>query len=156
MIKSWMAIAAITLLVSFGPNLLTSASDRRWFMRLRRPSWLTFTPIIPVIWTVILICGGISAYLVWEKELGSNKGWLLMAFYLLLEIVIIAYIPITQRSRNLKLGTWVGLVGFVMGIVLTFAVWQISGWGAILLLPYLLWSPIGSYATWAIARLNPD
>lgn len=151
-----MAIATITLIVSLGANLFTSPSDRRWFMELRRPRWLTFEVLIPVIWTLILICGGISAYLIWEEELGSIRGWVIMAFYLLLEIMIIAYIPITQRSRNLKLGTWVGLIGFGMGVVLALEVWQISNWGAILLLPYLTWSPIGSYATWAIARLNPS
>jgi translocator protein len=70
-------------------------------------------------------------------------------------ILIIAYVPITLRSRNLKLGTWVGLTGFGLGALLTLAVWQISGWATLLLLPYLIWSPIGSYTTWAIARLNP-
>jgi translocator protein len=152
MIKSWMAIAAITFLVSLGANLITP-SDIKWFKQLRRPRWLTFEAFIPVIWTVILICGGISAYLVWE--MGSFRGWLMMAFYLILEIAIIAYVPITLRSRNLKLGTWVGLAGFGLGVLLTLVVWQISGWAALLLLPYLIWSPIGSYTTWAIARLNP-
>lgn len=153
MIKSWMAIAVIIVLVSLGANL-TSPRDVKWFKQLRRPRWLTFEALIPVIWTVILICGGVSAYFVWEAEMGSFKGWLIMAFYLLLEIVIIAYVPVTLQTRNLKLGTGVGLVGFVLGALLTLLVWQISGWSALLLVPYLLWSPIGSYTTWAIARLN--
>lgn len=154
MFKSWMAIAAITFLVSLAANIISS-NDIRWFNQIRRPKWLTFEGLIPVIWAVILVCGAISAYLVWETEMGSYRGWLMMVFYLLLEIVIIAYVPITLRSRNLKLGTWVGLMGFGLGAALTLAVWQISGWGALLLLPYLIWSPIGSYTTWAIARLNP-
>jgi len=155
MIKSWMVIAVVTFLVSLGANLLITPNDIKWFKQLRRPRWLTFEALIPVIWSVILVCGGISAFLLWEAEVGSFKGWLLMAFYLLLEIVIIAYVPITLRSRNLKLGTWVGIIGFGLGVLLTLGVWQISGWAALLLLPYLIWSPIGSYATWAIARLNP-
>lgn len=154
MIKSWMAIAAVIFLVSLGANLVSS-SDRQWFNQLRRPSWLTFEILIPVIWTVILICGGISAYLVWEQEMGSLRGWSLMALYLALEMVIIAYVPVTLRFRNLRWGTWVGLAGFGLGLSLTLSVWQISGNAALLLLPYLLWSPIGSYATWAIDRLNP-
>jgi translocator protein len=153
MIKSWMAIAAITFLVSLGANLI-APGDIKWFKQLRRPRWLTFEAFIPVIWTVILVCGGISAYFVWETEMGSFRSWSIVAFYLLLEIVIIAYVPITLRSRNLQLGTWVGLIGFGLGVLLTLAVWQISSWAALLLLPYLIWSPIGSYTTWAIARLN--
>lgn len=147
-------IAVVTLLVSFGANLV-SVSDRRWFNQLRRPSWLSFEILIPVIWTVILICGAISAYLIWEVEKGSFRGWSLMAFYLFLEIVIIAYVPITLQTRNLRLGTWIGLIGFGLGLGLTLSVGQVSQGAAWLLLPYLLWSPIGSYATWAMARLNP-
>jgi translocator protein len=154
MIKSWMAIAAIIFLVSLGAGLI-SPGDTRWFKQLRRPRWLTFEALIPVIWTVILICGGVSAYLVWEAEMGSFKGWLFMTFYLILEVAIIAYVPVTLQSRDLILGTGVGLTGFALGVILTILVSQISGWAALLLVPYLLWSPIGSYTTWAIARLNP-
>lgn len=151
---SGVTIAVVTVLVSFGSNLV-SASDRRWFNQLRRPRWLSFEILIPVIWTVILICGAISAYLVWEVEKGSFRGWSMMAFYLVLEIVIIAYVPITLQSRNLRLGTWIGLIGFGLGLSLTLSVGHISNGAAWLLLPYLLWSPIGSYATWAMARINP-
>ncbi len=153
MIKSWMAIAGVVFLVSLGANLI-SPRDASWFKQLRRPRWLSFETFIPVIWTVILICGGFSAYLVWEAEMGSFRGWLFMTFYLLLEIVIIAYIPLTLQTRDLFLGAGVGLLGFGLGVILTLFVWQISGWAALLLVPYLLWSPIGSYATLAIARIN--
>jgi translocator protein len=154
MIESWMAIAAVIFFVSLGANLV-SPDDTKWFKQLRRPQWLTFEILIPVIWTIILICGGISAYLVWEKELGSSKGWSLMSLYVLLEIVIIAYVPITLRTRTPKLGTLVGLAGFGLGLSLTLTVWTITEWSGLLLVPYLIWSPIGSYTTWAIADLNP-
>jgi len=153
MINSGIAIAVVIFLVSLGANLI-SPNDAKWFKRLRRPRWLTFEPLIPVIWTVILICGGVSAYFVWEAEKGSFNGWMLMAFYLIVEVAIIAYIPVTLQSRNLTLGVGVGLIGFVLGVFLTLSVWQISQLSALLLIPYLLWSPIGSYATWAIGRLN--
>ncbi len=151
---SGVAIAIVTLLVSLGANLV-SPSDRRWFNQLRRPRWLSFEIFIPVIWTVILICGAISAYKIWEVEKGSIRGWSTMALYLFLEIVIIAYVPITLQTRNLRLGTWIGLIGFGLGLVLTLSVGQISQGAAWLLIPYLLWSPIGSYTTWAMAHLNP-
>jgi translocator protein len=53
-------------------------------------------------------------------------------------------------------GTLIGGVGFLLGVILTLMVAPISGSAAWLLVPYLVWSPIGTYATWAIARLNPD
>jgi tryptophan-rich sensory protein len=148
-----MIIGAVAIAVAFLGNIL-SPDDIRWFRRLQRPKWLTFERLIPVIWTTILICGVWSAYLVWEADPGSEKTWWLMSFYLLLEMVIIAYSPVTIRLRNLKAGTIVGGVGFILGLILTFLVQPISGTAALLLVPYLLWSPIGTYTTWAIYQLN--
>ncbi len=151
MIRSWMVIGGVTLLVALAANFFTP-SDRQWFKRLRRPRWLTFEAVIPLIWTVIFICGAWSAYIVWE----STKSWLLMGLYLLLEIVTIAYTPVMFRLRSLRVGTIIGGIGAVIGILLALVVLPISGWAALLLLPYVLWSPIGTYTTWEMSRLNSE
>ncbi|WGV27695.1 TspO/MBR family protein [Halotia branconii] len=155
MIKSWMVIGGVAFLVALAANLITP-SDRKWFKRLQRPRWLTFEAAIPVIWTVIFICGAWSAYIVWENDPRSTKTWLIMGLYLLLEIVTIAYTPVMFRLRSLKAGTILGGIGFIIGILLTFVVLTISGWAALLLVPYLLWSPIGTYTTWQMMSLNPE
>jgi tryptophan-rich sensory protein len=155
MIKSWMVIGAVAFLVALASNILRP-KDVKWFARLRRPRWLTFEPLIPLIWIVILIAGAWSAYIVWERDPGSSKTWSLMVAYLLLELAIVLYSPVTLWLRSLKAGTLVGGVGVIIGLILTFAVWQISGWAALLLVPYLLWSPIGTYTTWEMGKLNPE
>jgi tryptophan-rich sensory protein len=151
MIKSWMVIGGVTFLVALAANFITP-SDRRWFKRLRRPDWLTFEAAIPIIWTIVFICGAWSAYIVWE----STKSWFLMGLYLLLEITIVAYTPVMFRSRSLKVGTIIGGIGAILGLVLTLIVLGVSGWAALLLLPYLIWSPIGTYTTWEMMKLNPQ
>lgn len=150
MIKSWMVIGGVTLLVALAANFITPG-DRQWFKRLRRPSWLIFEAAIPIIWTVIFICGAWSAYIVWE----NTGNWLLMGFYLLLEIVTIAYTPVMFRLRSLRVGIIIGGIGAIIGILLTLTALPISGWAALLLLPYVIWSPIGTYTTWEMSRLNP-
>ena len=155
MIKSWMVIGGVTLLVALAASFITP-SDSRWFKRLRRPSWLTFEAAIPIIWTVIFICGAWSAYIVWENDPGSTRTWLLMGLYLLLEIVTVSYTSVTLRVRSLTVGTIIGVTGLIVSILLTLTVLPISGWAAVLLLPYLIWSPIGSYTTWEMIRLNPS
>lgn len=155
MIKSWMVIGGITFLIALGSSVLRP-KDIRWFSRLRRPDWLTFEAAIPLIWTIIFICGAWSAYIVWERNPGSSNTWFLMGLYLLLEIVIVAFSPVTLWSRRLQLGAIVGGTGTVLGLVLALLVWPISGWAAALLLPYLVWSPIGTYTTWEMSRLNPE
>lgn len=151
MLPSWLVIGGVTFLVALGSGILRP-KDVKWFARLRRPRWLTFEAAIPLIWTVVFICGAWSAYIVWER----TQNWGLMAFYLLVEVAIVAYSPVLLWTRSLIKGTIVGGIGFVLGLILTFQLLLISGWAVLLLLPYLIWSPIGTYTTWAMAQLNPE
>lgn len=155
MIKSWMVIGGVTLLGSLG-GLLIRPREIPWAKSLNRPNWLFFEPAIPVIWTVIFICGAWSAVLVWEKDPGSLRTWLLMGLYLLVQIATVAYIPATLNFQSLTVGTILGGLGVILGVLLTLAVWSISGWAALLLLPYLIWSLIGTYTTRQMIDLNPD
>lgn len=150
MIRSWMVIGGVTFLVALFANLIMP-KDVQWFKRLRRPSWLTFEKAIPLIWITVFICGAWSAYIVWE----NTRNWLLMGFYVLVEIVTVAYNPGMLRLRSLKVGTILGGIGAILGIILALTVLPISGLAAALLLPYVLWSPIGTYTTWEMMRLNP-
>jgi tryptophan-rich sensory protein len=150
-----MVIGGVAFVVALAANFITP-SDRKWFERLQRPRWLTFEAAIPIIWTVIFICGAWSAYIVWERNPETSSTWLLMALYLLLEIVTIAYTPVMFRLRSLKIGTIIGGTGFIIGLLLTLTVLTTSGWAALLLVPYLLWSPIGTYTTWQMLHLNPQ
>ncbi|AFZ32482.1 TspO and MBR related protein [Gloeocapsa sp. PCC 7428] len=155
MLKPWMIIGGITLLIALA-SLFFRPRDTQWAKNLNRPKWLVFEPLIPVIWTIVFTGGALSAATVWENAPGSFSTWLIMGLYLLLEIVTVAYIPATLRSRNLKIGTTLGGSGVVLGVILTFIVWNISGLAALLLLPYLLWSPVGTYTTWEMMQLNPE
>ena len=155
MLKSWMIIGGISLIVALG-TILMRPRDTVWGVELRRPQWLVFEPAIPFIWTSIFICGTGSAILIWEKDPGSLKTWLLMALYLILEVITVAYIPMTLRLRSLKVGLILGAMGLILAVSLTLLIWPISDIAAALLIPYLLWSPIGTYTTWEMIQLNPE
>lgn len=155
--KSWIIIGSVTFLVALGTFLFRPQEDLHWVKRLNLPRWLAaIEPAIPVIWTVIFSCGAISAVLVWQRDPGSFKTWLLMGLYLLVEVVTAAYIPLTLRLRSLTIGTFIGGLGTVLALVLTVAVLPISILASLLLVPYLLWSPIGTYATRELIEFNPD
>ncbi|MGL5940427.1 MAG: TspO/MBR family protein [Waterburya sp.] len=155
MIPSWLAIGIVTLAVPFTLNRLISSDDFRWFKRLRRPDWLTFEAAIPIIWTLIFICGAWSAYNVWEANPGDISTWLLMGFYLLVEIAISLYTLVMCKTRSLKIGTIIGGTGFFLGAILAVLVLPISTTAFWLLVPYLLWSPVGTFVTWQMMQLNP-
>jgi tryptophan-rich sensory protein len=154
-IPSWLAIGIVTLVVPFTLNRFISSDDFRWFKRLRRPDWLTFEAAIPMIWTIIFICGAWSAYNVWSTNPGDISTWLLMGFYLLVEITISLYTLVMCKTRSLKIGTIIGGTGFFLGAILAVIILPISTTAFWLLVPYLLWSPVGTFVTWQMMQLNP-
>lgn len=154
-IPPWLVIAGVTFLVALIVNRIP-AEDRRWFNRLRRPQWLTFEWAIPFIWIFIFTLGVISALEVWNAAPNTVKTWLLMAVYLLWEIAILAYTKVMCQLRSLKVGTIIGTIGFAIGLVLTVLVFPVSSKAGFLLVPFLLWSPIGTFVTWQMISLNPE
>lgn len=156
MIRSWMVIGGVAFLLALGVSSLVSPKGIQWFKRLRRPDWLTFEKAIPVIWTIVFTCGAWSAIIVWDQAPGVPKTWFLMGLYLLVELVTLAYSPVMFATQSLRIGTIIGAIGGVLALVLAILVGQLSGGAALLLVPYLLWSPIGTYTTWAMSKLNPS
>ena len=145
MIPSWLIIGVVTLAIPFAFNRLINSRDFRWFKRLRRPDWLTFEWAIPIIWTIVFICGAWSAYNVWETKPGTTSTWLLMGFYVLVETAISLYTLVMCKTRSLKVGTIIGGTGFFLGAILAVLVFPISTTAFWLLVPYLLWSPVRNF-----------
>jgi tryptophan-rich sensory protein len=152
-IPPWLTIGLATVAIGVGFTRLFP-SDLKWFNRQKRPKWLTFEGLIPLIWITIFICGAWSAYAVWESTPGQNSRWLFMAGYACLEMLVLAYTPVMTKMRSLTVGAIVGLVGWIWGLGLAIAVAQ-SSWVALgLLIPFLLWSPVGTIVTWEMAKIN--
>jgi tryptophan-rich sensory protein len=106
--------------------------------------------LIPVIWLVIYACFYGSALLSWN----AAAQWTLLIGYLGLLVLVQSYTLVICRSRSLARGTWIGFAGWVWGIALTLVVAQHSLGAWLLLLPYLIWSPVGTFVTWQMQKLN--
>jgi tryptophan-rich sensory protein len=146
---AWLVILVAMVLVTLLLN--PSKEEFGWFLRLRRPRWLTFERWIPVIWVAIYLCFYASALLAWR----ASGSWVLMGAYLLLLLLVQSYTLVICRSRRLANGTVVGFLGWVWGMALAVGVTTLSPPAALLLVPYLLWSPVGTFVTWRMQRLNP-
>ncbi len=153
MIPSWLIIGLTAVVIAIVFNRLFP-SDIKWFNRQKRPKWLTFEGLIPLIWTVIFICGAWSAYAIWESEASHGLRIILAMSYGILEILILAYTPVMTRMKSLVVGTVVGLAGWLWGLGLTIAVAPVSLTAMVLLIPFLVWSAIGAFITWEMAKLN--
>ncbi len=146
---AWLAILLVMLLVL--PALNPGRQDFAWFLRLRRPRWLSFERWIPLIWLLIYGCFYASALICWQTVAQPP----LMAGYLVLVVLVQSYTLVICRSRRLRNGTVIGLLGWLWGLLLALTVHSQAPGAAHLLLPYLLWSPVGTWVTWQMEALNP-
>ena len=144
------ALLILAVMVGVGIALNPSREELNWFFRLRRPGWLTFEGLIPLIWLAIYACFYTSALLSWNA---SRQGGL-MAGYLGLLLLVQAYTWLICRTRRLANGTAIGFAGWLWGMALAVMVLPASPAAAGLLIPFLLWSPIGTFVTWQMQRLN--
>jgi len=144
------ALLILVVMVAVGAGLNPSREQFAWFLRLRRPAWLGFEGLIPLIWLAIYICFYASAVLAWM----ASSSWALMGGYLSLLLLVQSYTWLICRTRSLAKGTAIGLTGWLWGGALTALVLGPSPVAALLLVPYLLWSPVGTLVTWQMQRLN--
>jgi tryptophan-rich sensory protein len=144
------AVVILLVMVVVGARLNPSRDQFSWFLRLRRPAWLTFEGLIPLIWISIYACFYGSALLAWN----ASWSWALMAGYLGQLLLVQSYTWLICRSRRLANGTAIGLAGWLWGVALAVAVQPHSLLAMLLLIPYLLWSPVGTLVTWQMQRLN--
>lgn len=159
MIPAWLTILLVMGLVIAA--LTPSRREFAWFLQLRRPRWLTFERWIPLIWSLIYLCFYASALLRWQAAAvpssltGFTTRGQAMAGYLVLLLLVQSYTVVICRTRRLVWGTAIGLAGWLWGLGLTAVVAGMSAPAALLLLPFLLWSPIGTFVTWRLQKLNP-
>jgi translocator protein len=147
--------AWLTILLVMGLTIAVLNPSRQqfaWFLRLRRPRWLTFERWIPLIWSVVYLCFYASALLRWQ--VGGATASLTMAAYLVLLVLVQSYTLLICRTRRLAWGTAAGLAGWLWGLGLALALLAVSRPASLLLVPFLLWSPIGTFVTWRMQKLN--
>jgi tryptophan-rich sensory protein len=147
--------AWLTILLVMGLTIAVLTPSRQqfaWFLRLRRPRWLTFERWIPLIWSVVYLCFYASALIRWQ--VGGTTAALTMAAYLVLLVLVQSYTLLICRTRRLVWGTAAGLSGWFWGLGLALALLAASRPASLLLVPFLLWSPIGTFVTWRMQKLN--
>ena len=144
------ALLILVVLLAVALGLNPSRQDFDGFLRLRRPAWLVFEAAIPLIWIAIYACFYASALLCWF----ASRSWPLMGAYLVVLVLVQSYTLVICRRRSLRAGTAIGFAGWVWGLALSLAVSPhgLAIW--LLLVPYLLWSPVGTLVTWQMQRLN--
>ncbi len=111
------------------------------------PSWL-----FPVVWTVLYILMGISAYLVWE----SRPFFHMREFSVyVLQLTVNFLWPLVFFGGGAYLAAFVLLISLlILAVIMTVLFWKRKKAAGILQLPYILWLLIAAYLNLGVYILN--
>ena len=114
-------------------------SVKTWYADLFRPS---FTPpdwAFGVIWPILYVMMGISAFLIWSRGIDKRQVRVALGLFILQLVLNGLWTPIFFGLHMIALAL-VDIVLLWAAILMTIlAFWRISKTAAYLLIPYILW-----------------
>ncbi|MGL4791721.1 MAG: TspO/MBR family protein [Anaerotignaceae bacterium] len=142
----------IPIFLGFTTSLLTKNSTTI-YSTLIKPN-LSPPPIVfPIVWTVLYILMGISAFIVYSSDSENKKKAL--SLYIAQLFFNITWTFIFFNLQNYLLAViWTGiLIVLVVKMIVEF--YKISPLSAYLQIPYFLWCVFAMYLTLGVYMLNP-
>lgn len=144
----------VCLLTGFLGSFLTMDSVSTWYADLSKPS---FTPpdwAFGVVWPILYVMMGISAFLIWNKGIGSKQARVALGLFILQLILNSLWTPIFFGLNMMALALVEIVLLWVAILITIFAFWRISKTAAYLLIPYILWVSFAIVLNAALWYLN--
>ena len=114
---------------------------------LAPPGWL-----FPVVWTILYILMGVSAYLVYECN--TEEKYIGLAVYVLQLIFNFLWLIIFFNIRNLLFAfVWLVFL-WVLVLAMSISFYKVNKTAGLLQIPYLLWVTFAGYLNIALYILN--
>lgn len=140
----------IALGVGVAGNLLGGGSEI--YSSIVKPSFAVPSIVFPIVWTILYILMGISAYIIWTSE-SENKD-IAIGLYAV-QLVINALWPLFFFRYQMFFVSFLWillLIAVVIAMVIAF--YKIKPIAAYLQIPYLAWLIFASILNFAIYKLN--
>ncbi|MDH4241813.1 MAG: tryptophan-rich sensory protein [Phycisphaerae bacterium] len=142
------------LLTGFLGYFVTTDSVTTWYANLSRPS---FTPpdwTFGVVWPILYVMMGISAFLIWNRGIEKRQVKVALRLFVLQLVLNGLWTPIFFGLHMMILAL-VEIVLLWAAILMTIlAFWRISKPTTFLLLPYILWVSFAVALNAALYFLN--
>lgn len=111
------------------------------------PEWL-----FPVVWTILYILMGVSAYLVYECD--TEEKYIGLAVYVLQLIFNFLWLIIFFNIGNLLFAfVWLVFL-WILVLAMTISFYKVNKTAGLLQIPYLLWVTFAGYLNIALYILN--
>jgi translocator protein len=150
-----LAVASLVAIAVAGIGSMATDTGT-WFQQLERPPLQPPDSVFGPVWTVLYAMIVVSSVVAWRNASTSterrnvlllygfnavlNLGWTLLFFG--------AQLPLAALIEIILL--WLQIM------LLIWYVRRLSGWAAVLLIPYLLWVTFAAYLNFEIVRRNPE
>jgi translocator protein len=146
----------VSLLIVFGiatlGGAITNLSVATWYPSLDKPSWTPSGATIGLIWTILYTLMGISAWIVWRRDSGTEKPALAIYAAQLLLNIGWSGLFFGLRSPGLALieigVLWVAILATLV------AFWKVSKLAGVLMIPYLSWVTVAVVLNALIWKMN--
>lgn len=145
----------ISLLISLGVGLLSSlitSGSMDIYKYLSKPPFAPPSIIFPIVWTILYIFMGFSAYLIFNSN--SNKKSNTLTIYGI-QLVLNFILPILFFLLNYRLVSFIVIITLLITIVIMIIkFYRINRLSAYLQIPYLLWVIFANYLNYGFYILN--
>ncbi len=147
----------LSLLISVGVGLLSgflTKDSMEIFNNLTKPQLSPPGFVFPIVWPILFILMGVSAYLIWVSHAPKRQKRTAFAVYgAQLALNFFWSIIFFNLNAYLFAFIWVLLL-WVMIIAMIYSFSKISKTAAYLQIPYLLWVTFAAYLNLSIYLLN--
>jgi len=149
----------IALLAWVGLSFLTAWIGSRfspgdWYLQIQKPSWTPPGYLFGPVWSVLYLCMGVAAWLVWRRAGFSGASLALTLF--VVQLILNgawSWIFFGMHKPGLAFTEILMLWGTILATLLAF--WRVSPAAGILFIPYLAWvsfAAILNYSIWQLSR----
>ena len=145
----------LNLLISLGVGgvaALLTKENMNVFETLVKPPLTPPQIVFPIVWTILYVLMGISAYIVYESRCPLKRDALLL--YGIQLVLNFAWSLVFFNLKNYLLAFIVLVVLWLAIIWMIYKFFKISPLAAKLQIPYLVWVTFAAYLNLAIVLLN--
>lgn len=146
----------ISLLISLGTGTLAGILTKnsvRIYSELPKPDFSPPGFIFPIVWTVLYLLMGISAYLVFCSN-SKNRTSALFFYFLQLAVNFLWPFIFFNLQQFTFAFVWIILL-FVLVVIMIAEMYKVDKTAAYLQIPYLLWLLYAMYLNFNVAKALP-
>lgn len=134
---------------------ITASSVNTWYVDIIKPDSTPEAWVFPIVWNVLFFLMGLSGWLVWRATGSVDAAGAALSIFALQLMLNFSWSVIFFGLHALGLAVISNLVLDAAVALTIYLFWRHSRGGALLLVPYFLWSLFATWLSFGIWRLNP-